>query len=273
MPCAWNVARRQTFRLFPEPAEHLIAILKCDGLTQEEALRELPYDAARAGAQTTGSPDPRRLRDLKELYAMVGLLYEDDSQRLRLTELGHTLRRFLPKLTQASAPVLAERVAQSLAAARLRNPIGAGRQYDATVNVNPFQTIWRIMLACERRIDSEELNRAVFAVSKESDIPLMVERIAEYRESRNPAVLGNAVIPPGRAQNDRIIPWMSPASFGWLLFSDKRADPGGYYTVPDVMAPVLEYASRLVFPPMVTDSIEAYVTYLSRCAGVPRDLR
>ena len=94
----------------------------------------------------------------------LGLLFEADDGRVRLTDLGEATRRWLPILTPKNAILLARHAAYALSACQLVNPTGAGGRYDADLRVFPFQFIWRAMLALGGRISSDELNRAMFKV-------------------------------------------------------------------------------------------------------------
>ena len=85
--------------------------------------------------------------------------------------------------------------------------------------------------------------------------------------------LGDEVI-TDKAKNDRIIPWMSLASFGWTLFSDKRGgENSDYYEIPPSTRDILREAARIRHRHRRFGSVEEYVTYISRAAGLPRDLR
>ena len=273
----WSGSLHLTFRLLPVTArsQHLAPFLESEGLTAPEVLLRLPYDAARArgtgGSKTT--PDPRRYRDGRHVYQTVGLLFESADGRVRLTELGKATRRWLPILTPKNSVLLARHAAYALSACQLHNPIGAGRRVDSTVRVFPFQFIWRAMLALERRISSDELNRAIFRVQDDDGLNDAIERIREARRTGQVSSLGDEVI-TGKKKNDRIIPWMSLASFGWTLFPDKRSGENPmYYEIPLATHHILQEAARISHRHRLFVTGEDYVRYISRSAALPKDLR
>ncbi|MFY0524464.1 hypothetical protein ACN28I_15260 [Archangium gephyra] len=72
-------------------------------------------------------------------------------------------------------------------------------------------------------------------------------------------------------KNDRMISWMSLASFGWTLFSDKGSNDF-YQLLPDTLALVRE-AARIEHPHREFASVPDYIEHVSRCAALPKDLR
>ena len=273
----WAGSLHQTFRLLPASARsrNLAPFLKSGGLTPEDVLDRLPYDLARAGRGGVfgTKPDPKRYRDGRQVYQTVGLLYEGDDGRVGLTDLGEATRRWLPIMTPKNSILLARHAAYALSACQLFNPSGAGRRYDADLRVFPFQFIWRAMLALGDRISSDELNRAVFKVRDKDGLEEAIDRIRVARRKGDTAALGSEVI-TGAAKNDRIIPWMSLASFGWTLFPDKRAgEYSDYYEIPPSTRNVLREAAPIQHRHRTFARVEEYVKYISRAAGLPRDLR
>ena len=129
------------------------------------------------------------------------------------------------------------------------------------------------MLSLDCRISSDELNRAIFTVTDEDDLGEAIERIRHARTVGNPSILGDEVI-SGTSKNDRIIPWMSLASFGWTLFSDKRAaTASNYYEIPASTHHILSQAARITHRHRSFSNVEEYVTHISRAAALPMDLR
>ena len=273
----WGGSLHLTFRLLPatDRSGHLAPFLESHGLTPAELLTKLPYDAARARGKASrrAGPDRRRYRDGRHVYQTVGLLYESPDGHVCLTELGNATRRWLGILTPKNSVLLARHAAYALSACQLHNPIGAGRHVASSVRVFPFQFIWRAMLALDCRISSDELNRALFWVQDEDGFTVAIERIAEARRTGNVTFLGNEAI-TGQSKNDRIIPWMALASFGWMLFPDKRS--GGnpaYYQIPPATQHLLQDASRIRHRHRSFATVEDYVRYISRSAALPKDLR
>jgi len=270
----WTGSLHLTFRLLPVESRspNMEPFLESDGCTRDEVLGKLPYDSARSGRPDSTRPDPKRYRDGKQVYQSVGLLYEEGG-RVHVTDLGAATRRWLPIINEKNCLILARHAAYALAACQLRNPTGAGSRFHQTMEVFPFQFIWRAMLSLDRRISSEELNRGIFKVRNEMELMEAIERIAAARGAGDPARLGDEVV-TGAAKNDRIIPWMSLASFGWTLFPDKRgSDETGYYELAAQTLHIVREASRIHRRHREFTSTKEYVEHISRCAALPRDVR
>jgi len=270
----WSASLHLTFRLLPEPSPHLRPFLEADGLSPQEVLGKLPYAMNRAAGNTlTGTPDPRRYRDGKQVYQNVGLLYESPEGTVKTTDLGRAVLRWLDLINSKNKVILGRHAAYALAACQLRNPTGAGERYDPGVNVFPFAFIWRAMLALEGQISSDEMNRGMFRVRTEEELDACIKRIGDARAQGDPSLIGNEVV-TGPARNDRIIPWMSLASFGWILFADKRdASDGSHYTLTEEMTSVVRDASKIRHRHQDFVSVQQYVERLANCAALPKDLR
>jgi hypothetical protein len=266
----WGGSLHQTFRLLPKPSDNLQPFLESDGLHKDEVLARLPYDAARAGDREADLPDPKRYRDGKQVYQTAGLLYEDDDGIVRVTDLGRATRRWIPIITEKNARILGRHAAYALAAAQLVNPTGAGRKYNPELRVFPFAFIWRAMLQLDDRISSDELNRALFKVRNEADLDKAIAVIAEAREAEDPELMGEETISDVR-KNDRIIPWIALASFGWVLIADKQY--GEYYSIRPTTKGLLREASQLRRRHIDFPSADAYIRHLSRGAALPADIR
>ncbi len=273
----WTGSLHQTFRLLPvdRMSDNLRPFLSSDGLTPDDVLDKLPYDVARARARgsTSTRPDPKRYRDGKQVYETIGLLYQGDDGRVHVTDLGRAVLRWLDILSPNNSVILARHAAYALAACQLRSPTGAGKRFDASVEVFPFQFIWRAMLALDGALTSDELNRGIFKVRNEEDLASTIEAIAESRRRDDVTILGDEIV-SGRAKNDRIIPWMSLASFGWTLFPDKRGgEEGSRYELSPRTLHIVREASRFRRRHKEFETTEEYVEHISRCAALPRDMR
>jgi len=273
----WGGSLHQSFRLLPidRCSPNLRPFLEGEGQTPEQVLARLPYDTERSSNPTAGGPDPKRYRDGKQIYQTGGLLYERTGT-IYLTDLGHTVLRWLDILTPKNRKILARHAAYALAACQLRNPTGSGRKYAMTVCVFPFAFIWRAMLALDGRISSNELNRCLFKVKNESELNTAIRAIREARTSARIELLGEETL-TGKGKNDRIIPWVSLASFGWTLFPDKRSahssEDVGYYELDTQMIPIIKEAAQIRHRHREFATTEAYVEHISRCAALPKDLR
>ena len=101
------------------------------------------------------------------------------------------------------------------------------------------------MLALDNRISSDELNRSLFKVMNEEELHSSIEAIRTARGPSGIKSLGPETI-TGKNKNDRIIPWVSLASFGWTLFPDKRrAEAGAYYELDAATLPVIKEAAQV----------------------------
>lgn len=281
----WGGSLHQSFRLLPTPSTHLEVFLGSDGFTPADVLKRLPYEAKRAGDRVSETPDPKRYRDARQVYQTAGLLYEvsadslsgaDDDEyeatekRVRLTPLGHATRRWLGIINEKNAPILGRHAAYSLSAYQLRNPTRSGMKYSPEMVVFPFAFIWRAMLALDNRLNSDELSRAIFKVKNEADLLAAIESVRQARVSGDIQAMGE----PTETHNDRLIPWMSIASFGWTLFNDKKAaSAAGYYEIPSRTLPILREASRLQHKHHEFKSVIEYMQRLERAAALPSDLR
>ena len=267
----WSGSLHQTFRLLPadKQSANLRPFLESHGETPSDLLAKLPYDKARAKDPAKTVPDAKRYRDGKQVYQTVGLLYEE-SGKVEVTELGVATKRWLDIVTPLNRVILARHAAYTLAACQLRNPTGAGTKYSPEVRVFPFSFMWRAMLALENRISSDELNRGLFKVRNVDELHLCIERIRVARRSDDLSLMGHETI-TGDKRNDRIIPWVSMASFGWTLFPDKGND--AFYQLSESTLPLIQEASKIEHPHREFRSVRDYVLHISRCAALPKDLR
>lgn len=268
---AWSGSLHQTFRLLPRESQsgNMRPFLEANGLTPDELLEKLPYDRARAKDQTKTAPDPKRYRDGRQVYQTVGLLYEEGG-KIRVTDLGVATLRWLDIVTPKNRVILARHAAYALAACQLRNPSGAGKKYAESVNVFPFSFIWRAMLALENRISSDELNRGLFKVCNVDDLSACIDNIRQSRIMNDLSILGDETI-QGDNKNDRIIPWVSLASFGWTLFPDKGSET--HYRLEESTLSVVREAACIKHAHRDFASVRDYIEHISRCAALPRDLR
>lgn len=141
------------------------------------------------------------------------------------------------------------------------------------MHVFPFTFIWRAMLALDDRISSAELNRVLFRVTDPRDLDSAIARIRQSREDG----LGEQALGPetitGESKNDRVIPWMALASFGWLLIADKREAGGEWYTIRPTARELLREAAQIKRKHREFTSVEEYVNHISDAACLPSDVR
>lgn len=266
----WSTSLRQTLRLLPALTPPVAALLECGGLTEEEALLRLPYEQARSRAPSS-RPNPRRLRDIRAVCQAIGLVTVLDG-RLRVTDLGEAVRRWAPDLSTKNAAVLGRHAALALSVCQLRNPLGGSSGYAESVIVHPFAFIWRAMLDLDYRISSEELNCELLRADGEYGLIEAVGRIAANRRDpdqfpmREPVATGDGV-------NDRLIPWMSLASFGWVLIQDKRDSVRAQYEIRPELRDILSEVAHIRRPHRDFATADEYVQFVSDAAALPRDLR
>jgi hypothetical protein len=251
--------------------------LESEGHTESQVLPKLDYQRQRSGDPQKQSPDAKRYRDPRQVYQTAGLLYEDAAGRIRVTEFGQAVLRWTAIITPKNSVIIARHAAYALSACQLRNPSDFGMKFDPSMAVFPFQFIWRAMLLLNGRISSDELNRGILRVRDEVQLGEAIERIAKARTTGDLDSIGDEVAQdkPGakrKAKNDRIIPWMSLASFGWTLFQSKH---GGseYYELDPRTQDIIKEASRIRRKHREFSSVQDYVEYISRCAALPKDVR
>ena len=274
----WEGSLHQSFRLMPTTSPtrartpSLEVFLTAGGQTQDEVLARLPYESARSSSES-GGPDARRYRDAKHIYQTLGLVYEATDGRIVVTALGRAVLRWLDRLTLANAPVLGRHAAAAIAGCQLRNPSRAGSDYEPSVEVFPYGFLWRAMLGLGGRINSDEMNRALFRVTNERELSSCIALIAESRQSGDVESLGDETI-TGDRKNDRIIPWVAVGSFGWTLIADKSEDEERkWYRVRPNCLGLLREAARVRHKHRDFVSVADYVEHLARLAAVPPDVR
>lgn len=270
----WSGALHKSFRVLPTEQfgnEDLLAFLQSeDGTHKDDVLAKMPYDAARSSGSTTGGPNPKRYRDMKQVIETIGLMWQDNDGCIHFSKFGLALKRFMTVANEKNVKLIARHAALALAVCQLRNPTGAGERYDPSMEVFPFRFIWRAMLRLDYRLSSEELNRAIYQVRNAEMLEEAIERIARCRNGGAVADLGTEVL-PGTKKNDRIISMVALASFGWTLIDQKDAE--GFYTVKPECIRLLEAAVSLPARHRAFTSVEDYVTAISNSACLPEDYR
>lgn len=267
----WGGSLHLTFRLLPsdKQSSHIRPMLESDGLSSDEILAKLPYESNRAAGGGGDGPDDRRYRDLRHFYQTIGLAYEGEDRRLTVTELGRATLRWLPIITERNAAVLGSHAAYGLSAVQLRNPSRAGSKYSDEMEVFPCAFIWRAMLALDGKISSDELNRQVLATRNSQELEAAISTIKEARRLDDVDLMGPETI-GGAKKNDRIVTWISLASFGYTLIEDKNADPERrFYRVRESAMEILEQAVAIRRRHREFPSFRAYVEHISRQSGLP----
>jgi hypothetical protein len=285
----WSGSLHKSFRLLPTAQfgnEDLLAFLNSeDGVHWRDIYDRLPYDASRSGGRGRaareedqsdeeddgeGVPDPKRYRDPKQVFETCGLLWQDSDGRVWFTEFGRTVKRFMSHANEKNVLLLAQHAAFGLSACQLRNPTRAGMKYHEEMAVFPFRFIWEAMLKLDYRINSEELNRAIFLTRNHDMLEEAIGMVRCHRRTEGAGSLGEETI-TGRSKNDRIIPIIALASFGWTLFAQK--DDAGYYTVKPECVRLLEAAVSLPAKHRDFPAVRPYVEAISNAACLPRDYR
>lgn len=275
----WGGSLHSSLRILP-PANYLVPYLESDGCTPAEVLARLPFDAGRSNDPNKAMPDDKRRRDIQQMCEWTGLAYGRSDGTLSVTELGATVLRWCrtpegrvePLINRQNALILGRHAAYALAACQLRNPTLAGQKYDPSMDVFPFAFIWRVMLASDGRLSSDELNRAVLRISDADGVAECARLIAEAREASDPTVMGDET-ETGSKANDRLIPWMASASFGWVLIRDKRETGTAYYTIRPGAEGILRSAASMAYRHRDFVDEAEYVEFISDMAALPKDLR
>lgn len=275
----WGGSLHSSLRILP-PANYIVPYLGSHGSTPAEVLARLPFAAARSTNPNRTMPDDKRRRDIQQMCEWTGLAYGRSDSRLCVTELGAAVLRWCrvpdgrtaPLINEHNAFILGRHAAYALAACQLRNPTLAGQKYDPSMMVFPFAFIWRVMLGSEGRLSSDELNRAVLRIRNAGDVEECVRLIAEARDTADPTVMGDET-ETGSGKNDRLIPWMASASFGWVLVRDKRETGTPFYTIRPGAEGILRGAASLGYRHRDFASEAEYVEFISDMAALPRDLR
>ena len=214
-----------------------------------------------------GQPRTRSYRDGKQVWT-TGLLYEDGG-RIHLTELGAATLRWLVIINATESCWFATRPMLWPHASCTRLALKYGNEVESSVRVH----LRRAILSLDGRSGSDELNREIFKVTNEDELATTIDAIRGARAANDITMLGDETV-SGKAKNDRIIPWMSLASFGWTLFPDKRGGEGGdYYELDAHTLAVVREAAKVRHKHRVFSSVADYVEHVARCAALPKDLR
>lgn len=268
----WSVGLHQSVRILGGASPWLSAVLKSGGLSDVEVLNRLPYDSARSRGTGGGAPDPRRYRDAREVVQTMGLAYESPSGVFRVTEFGSATLRWLPEIRASNAVALGRHAAIALAACRLRNPMRKRVNYGPDVSARPFAYLWRAMLALDDIIYSDEINRSLLYAMDDAGLDEAIDRIRRHRADPAAGALQGEV-ESGASKNDRIIPIVAAASFGFTFIQDKRETGGQFYRLRPETRRVVEAAAKAEFPVYDHDDVPDYVEHLSNMASLPEDLR
>ena len=258
--------------------------LSSGGHTEDQVLAALPRDEGRArragGREELGPPDPKRYRDVRQLVRTAGLAYDEELAgvtTVKVTRLGQELMNWAADgLNASNVRVIARHAARALSAAQLRNPTPDGRKYTPEMVVFPFAFIWRAMLALDGRITREELNRGIYRARNEEDLVAAIERIRASRAGGAIEDIGEPAFErgaDGALTNRRVRGWMSWASFGWTLIADERNANQGFCIAAPWAEEILRDAAAVRRRHRDFPTEGEYVEHLSRCAGVPPDLR
>ncbi len=235
-------------------------------------LNALPYESARSITGGSGTPNPRRYRDAREVVQSMGLAYEDLSRVFRVTEFGRATLRWLPEMKPSNALALGRHAAYALSACRLRNPMRKAAHYNESVTARPFAYLWRAMLALDDIISSEEINGSLLYALDDDGLVEAIERIRRHREDPTRGALLPEV-ETGPSKNDRIIPIVAAGSFGFTFIQDKRESGGQFYRLRAQTRRIVHAAANAVYPVREHASVPEYVEYISNMAALPKDLR
>ena len=219
--------------------------------------------------------NPKQFRNMSQLLRNIGLAYTDNTGEeptIGVTRLGQELlwwRR--DNIDNDNVRILARYAVRAIAAAQLKNPTQEARAYPATIQVFPFQFIWRAMLALDERISSAELDRAMFVVEDEAGLEEAIRKIRRFRQTMVEDEMGPS---NANGDNEGIAAWMCWASFGWSVIPKRRQSDNGYFTIPKGWPlRLLREAASIRNRHRTFGTTREYVEYLSASAGLPPDVR
>lgn len=265
----WNPSLRSSWRFFGAPSQHLTVFLNSDGKTQDQILESLPQSRERSRSPGL-VPDSKRYRDPRLIYELAGLVWEDrKTQVLHLTDFGRSARFWAGKIDANNLHVFGKHAILALNAMQLRNPTREGQQYSDDNRSFPARFIWKAMLQLGGRLSSEEINRGIMKTKSEEDLEEVISRIKYSRNTQKSESIGDPVIPSGPGQNDRIIPWISLASFGFTFILDKRESVSGDYEIRPGCLDMMNYACAYRPAFKEFEDVEKYVQHLSSAARLP----
>jgi hypothetical protein len=188
---------------------------------------------------------------------------------VRVTDLGRTVGRWVDSLLKGNAVVLSRHLAYALNCVQLRNPTVPGQEYDNEVTVFPARFIWQAMDSLGGKISSDEINRGILWTKNHNELLACIQRIRDARASGNLDDIGAPCVTE-TAQNDRIIPWIAIASFGWTLIADKE---NGYYSFQPWARQIIREALMVQVRHRDYPSVADYIQAISNAACLPPDLR
>lgn len=251
----WPTGFRETTQLI-QIREHLKAMLRLDGFK---------WSDQKAQSEATGLT-PQRIRTNRKMYEVLGLLYKDSENKIRLSNLGYAIKNLDQSISQMLSG-LQEKVVKTLARYQLNNPVDRDKDMTRDHDVQPFLCMWKIMSQLENKLHNEEFNRVLFRIMKMSDIDAAIEKITKARldlqsyqnvtEDQLVSALGRQVFsdqPPAR-----ISAWCSLAGWGGLVLTD--SDSSGFrYLKTEALPAVLEAISN---PPkfFFTDNEQEWYSY------------
>ncbi len=215
--------------------------------------------------------EPQRLRSWKKEFEELGFLYVDDEQRIRTTGLGRMIRDLHQDLSHKIAGVNDHISALALAVLNrhvLHNPLAAA-DYPTNADLHPYRAIWQTARAIGDCVHWEELNRVLFKVLREEDLPAAIAHILAVRGTANAPytqvqldALGESAVNDGSETRRRITPWLTRAGFGGTFL--EQGDDGFWCLVKPQLHLIDEIlATPVALPPReALISREAYLNYV-----------
>jgi len=216
--------------------------------------------------------EPQRLRGWKKAFEEFGLLYVSEDQSLETTALGRMVRELHDDLNSQIAGANDHIVSLVLAVLNrhtLANPL-VGAEYPVGTDVHPYRAIWRSVRALDNKIHWQEMNRVIFHIMRESDVPNAIDRIRSVRNTYSGSYesevslnsLGPPAVDDAEQTRRRITPWLVKAAFGGIFLSDNDGD--GYWTLQKQYENLIDgvLATPIATPPEALQSRESYLQYI-----------
>ncbi len=254
-------SEHQEFRPPYEPVRANISVV-----IEENAVR--PRVAAQ---RPSADVEDSRLRTWKKEFEELGFIYVDDDQRIRTTALGSMIRDLHDDIARKISGANDHVAALALAVLDrhiLSNPLVAA-DYPPTTDLHPYRAIWKTARSLQGRVHWQELNRVIFRVLREEDLPTALAHIAAVREAcagdyeaADLAALGEPAVDEGAETRRRITSWISRAGFGGVFLQE---DEGGFWRLSDDKLDLIDevLATPPAQPPVAAlTSREAYLSYV-----------
>lgn len=216
----------------------------------------------RPAQRPSATIDPARLRTWKSDLEQLGFIHVDQEQRIQVTALGRMIRDLHEDLSNKISGANDHIAALALAVLNrhvLRNPLETA-DYPSDTDLHPYRAIWRTARELDNRIHWEEVNRVLFKVLREEDLPTAIAQIRAVRDTSDGTytqeqldALGPRALEEGNQTRRRITPWLTRAGFGGTFLQKED----GFWRLVDSR---LGFIDEVLATPAATPPPEAMVS-------------